>query len=160
LTSYELYRQNTPFQLSSIRHVLGTRSLFHRPKLHKGIVAFHVNSDKFPKRFKEHLEIFSLGCFFMKVYDKESFRGLNILATVIFLAFDSSISSRKLCTKRRRDVCNFPEQEIVKEKNRKEVVVGTAIALKRGRRRGMVRKAIKFRSMEMKVMIYALEDNE
>jgi hypothetical protein len=90
----------------------GTSGFFNGTKLHKGIIPLQIDANKFAKGFKEHLQIFSLGSFFMKVDDKQSFGWSNLLATVVFLAFDSSISTGKFGAKCVGNVGHRPVVEI------------------------------------------------
>mmetsp|Transcript_22413 Transcript_22413/g.39409 ORF Transcript_22413/g.39409 Transcript_22413/m.39409 type:complete len:405 (-) Transcript_22413:94-1308(-) len=104
LTSHIFHSEDASLQLSTIRNILGTRGFLHSPKLHKCIVALHVDSHELSVRLEKHFEVFSLGRFFMKVDDKERLGGLDILATIVFLALDSSVSSGKLCAESCRDI--------------------------------------------------------
>jgi hypothetical protein len=87
--------------LPTIGYILGSSRLFDGAKLDKGIVSLHVNAKKFTVGFKEHFQIFSLGGIFVKVDHKECVRRLDVPATIVFLAFNSSISSSKLGTEGR-----------------------------------------------------------
>jgi hypothetical protein len=95
--------------LSTIGHIFGSSRFFDGPKLNKGIVSFHVNAEKFAVGFEEHFQIFSLGGIFVKVDHKECVRRLDVPATIVFLALNSSVSSCKLGTESRRDIFYFPE---------------------------------------------------
>jgi hypothetical protein len=75
--------------------------------LHKCVVALHVNPNKLSIRFKQHLQIFSLGGLFVKVDNKEGFRGLNLPATVVLFSLDSSIASCKLYSESRGYIFHF-----------------------------------------------------
>jgi hypothetical protein len=51
-------------------------------------------------------------------YHKESIRRLDVLASIVFLAFDPPISPSTLGTQSRRNICDLPE-----ESTRVELVV-------------------------------------
>jgi len=72
--------------------------------LDKCIIFLHVNADQFPKWRKQHFQIFTLGGFFGKIHDKECFIGGNIFASIIFLALDATIATRKF---RPHGSCDF-----------------------------------------------------
>jgi hypothetical protein len=99
LTGNIFHRQNALIELAPVGNLLGASGFFNGPKLHKGIISLQIDANKFAKGFKQHLQIFSLRGFFVKVDDKQSIGWSNLFATVIFLAFDSSISSGKFGAK-------------------------------------------------------------
>jgi hypothetical protein len=105
-----LHSQYILIQFASVCSLLGLSRFFDGSELNKGIVPLHINSYKFAKWFKKHLQIFLLGSFFLKVDNKESFRWLDILAAVIFFALDPAITSCKFCSKSRRQVLDFPDR--------------------------------------------------
>jgi len=44
------------------------------------------------------LQIFTLGCVFIEVYNKEGFGWLDFLSSVVFLPFDPTVTSGKFST--------------------------------------------------------------
>jgi hypothetical protein len=101
-------RQDGLIEFAPVRRFLGLGGFSNRSELHKGVIALHFNPCQFTKRFKEHLQIFLLGGFFVKIHDKECFRGSNVAAAFVFLALDSAVSTSKLGTERARDVVDLP----------------------------------------------------
>jgi len=53
------------------------------------------------------MKIFSFCGFLREIHHKKSIRGRNVLATVIFLAFDPSVTSGKLDAQSRRNIFNL-----------------------------------------------------
>mmetsp|Transcript_27783 Transcript_27783/g.58246 ORF Transcript_27783/g.58246 Transcript_27783/m.58246 type:complete len:397 (-) Transcript_27783:322-1512(-) len=101
-----LDRQHALFESASVGGVLGLGRLVDGGELNECVVAFHIDSHQFPEWFEQHLQIFSFGSFLLKVHHKKSIRRLNVLATIVLLALDPSISPGTLGTKSRRDIVN------------------------------------------------------
>jgi len=78
-------------QFAPIRGRLGPGRLFDGPKLDESVIFLHVDSHEFPKRFEEHLKIFSFRLGFVEVHHEQGFRGCDHLFAFIFLALDPSI---------------------------------------------------------------------
>ena len=63
---------NALVELTAIRGLFGQFGLLGARILDEGVVALHINTNKLAKRLKEHLEIFALGGFLVKVNNEES----------------------------------------------------------------------------------------
>jgi hypothetical protein len=73
--------------------------LIHGAELDKCIVPLHIDTNQFAVGREQHLEIFALSGFLVKVDHKECFGRRDFLATFIFFALDASISTGKFSTK-------------------------------------------------------------
>ena len=111
-------RQDGLIQFSPIGGLFGGRCFGDGLELHKGVIAFQINAQQFAKGFKQHFQIFAFGGFFMKVDDKERIRGCNVLATFVFLTFDTSIATGKLDPDRIRNAGHGA----LEKRRRKEMV--------------------------------------
>ena len=100
--------QHILIEFTTIGGIKGAGGLVNSAELHKGIVSFHVNTDQLSIGLKQHLEVFALGGFFVEVYDEEGLGGLNVPASVIFLAFNAAIASGELGAKSVGDLVEFP----------------------------------------------------
>ena len=96
-------------EFASVGRFFGASGFLDGAKLYKGIVSFHIDSDKLTKGFKEHLEVFSFRSFFLKVHYKESLRGMDVATAVVLLALDSAIASGKLGAESNRYIFHLPE---------------------------------------------------
>ena len=105
---HKFHCQDRLVQLSAIDFISSSNGIVDILKLHEGIVSLHFNSNQLAVGFKEHSQIIALGGLFRKVDYKESFRRLDTLATVVFLALDASITTSKLGAKGVRNFRNFP----------------------------------------------------
>lgn len=100
--------QDVLIEFTTIGGIKGAGGLINSSELHKGIVSFHVNTDQLSVGLKQHLEVFSLGGFFVEVNDEERLGGLNVPASVVFLAFDAAIASGELGADGVGDLVEFP----------------------------------------------------
>jgi hypothetical protein len=107
-------RQDGLIELAPVGRFLGLGGFGNRSELHKGVVALHFDARQFTERFKQHLQVFLFCCFFVKINDKECFRGSNVAAAFVFLALDSAVSTSKLGTERARDVGDLPVMIVMK----------------------------------------------
>lgn len=111
MTSDKLNRQDGLIKLASIGNFSRSRGLFHGAELDKGVVPFHVDSNEFTVRLKEHLEVFSAGSFFVEVDDKESFGGPNVFFAFVFLFLDAAVASGEFGAECVGNLGNGPEEE-------------------------------------------------
>jgi len=74
------------------------------------VVALHVDSQQFPEWFKQHFQIFSFCGFLLEVDHEEGIGRFNVLASIVFLAFDPPVSPSALGTQSRRYIFNLPEE--------------------------------------------------
>jgi hypothetical protein len=91
-----LDRQYRLVQLASVRRFLGLGRFGNRSKLHERVIALHFNARQFPKRFKQHLQVFLFGGFFVKIHDEKGLRGRNVAAAFVFFALDAAVAASKL----------------------------------------------------------------
>ena len=93
LTRHVLHRQDGLVQLTTVGAFLGLGGVFDGMKLHKGVVAFHVDAYQRSVGTKEHFQVFAFGRFFVKVDHKECFGRSNVLAAFVFLALDAAVAA-------------------------------------------------------------------
>ena len=105
---YKFHCQDRLIQLSAIDFISSSNGIFDIQKLYKGIVSLHFDSNQLAVGFEEHSQVIALGGLLGKVDYKESFRRLDALATIVFLALDASVATSKLGAKRVRDFRDFP----------------------------------------------------
>jgi hypothetical protein len=102
------HRQDRLIELAPVRRFLGLGRFGNRSELHKGVIALHFNPRQFTERFKQHLQVFLLGGFFVKINDKQCFGRSNVAAAFVFLALDAAVSASKLGAERAGDVVDLP----------------------------------------------------
>jgi len=101
------------FEPAAVGGFLCPGGLLDVAELHEGVVPFHVDSHQFPEWFEQHLQIFSFRGFLLEIHHKESIGRLDVLATIVLLAFDPPVSPSTLGTHSRRNIWNRPGQSIV-----------------------------------------------
>mmetsp|Transcript_29955 Transcript_29955/g.64133 ORF Transcript_29955/g.64133 Transcript_29955/m.64133 type:complete len:322 (-) Transcript_29955:232-1197(-) len=106
LAGNELHRENALFEPAAVGGFLCPGGLLDVAELHEGVVPFHVDSHQFPEWFEQHLQIFSFRGFLLEIHHKESIGRLDVLATIVLLAFDPPVSPSTLGTHSRRNIWN------------------------------------------------------